>query len=167
MRFADNTKTMPNSDRTLAKLFYMSRVLVATSLLLARASATGEAKDSQRTIQCKTQTVAVSCYWTRGRLAVANGNPSYRLWRIGTDRLFGIYSGPNVFDHQSESKYALDNEAPELPSNVEDALWRSVKGAWLNVVYADFEVCPLNQKPEAMQAVCIESAKNITIKNDH
>lgn len=146
----------------------MSRVLVAASLLLAWASATGEAKDSRRTIQCKTPTIAASCYWTHGRLAVANGNPSYRLWRIGTHRLLGIYSGPNAFDHQSESKYTLDNEAPELPSNVDEALWRSVKGGWPNIVYADFEVCPLeDQKPEAMQAACIESAKNITIKNDH
>ena len=47
-------------------------------------------------------------------------------------------------------------------------LWAILKGGWPNIVYADFEVCPLeDQKPEAMQAACIESAKNITIKNDH
>jgi len=29
-------------------------------------------------------------------------------------------------------------------------------------IYADFEVCPLSQeKPGAMQVVCIESAKNL------
>jgi len=32
-------------------------------------------------------------------------------------------------------------------------------------VYADFEVCPLEpEKPGAMQAACIESAKNIVVE---
>ncbi len=36
---------------------------------------------------------------------------------------------------------------------------------WLNTIYADFEVCPLEpEKPEAMQAACIESAKKIVIE---
>jgi hypothetical protein len=98
-------------------------------------------------------------------LVVANGNPSYRLWKIGTHRVLGIYSGPTAFNHQAESKYALDNEAPELPSNVENALGRSEKAPWPNQVFADFEVCPLeSEKPETMQAACIESAKNIVVK---
>ena len=43
-----------------------------------------------------------------------------------------------------------------------------VTKAWPNVGCADFEVCASEyQKPEEMQAACIESAKNITIKNDH
>lgn len=98
---------------------------------------------------------------------MANGNPSYRLWKIGTHRLMGIYSGPAAFNGRAQSEYALDNEGPQLPSNVEDALWKSVRGPWPNIIYAYFEVCPLNkEKPETMQAACIESAKNIAVKKN-
>lgn len=117
---------------------------------------------------CKTASDAASCYWMHGRLAVANGNPSYRLWKIGTHRLLGIYSGPLTFNHRRENRYALDNEVPELPADVEEAMRRSGAGAWPNTIYADFEVCPLEeQRPDSMQAACIESAKNIVVKSDH
>jgi hypothetical protein len=100
-------------------------------------------------------------------LAFGNGTPAYRLWKIRTHRLLGIYSGPRAFNRQTERKYALDNEGPELPSNVEEALWQSESGAGPNVIFADFEVCPLNkEKPETMQAACIESAKNIVVKKN-
>lgn len=63
----------------------------------------------------------------------------------------GIYSGPSV------DRYGLDNEAPEFPSNV-------VFEPNNNVIFADFEVCPLEpEKAGTMQAACIESAKNITV----
>jgi hypothetical protein len=98
---------------------------------------------------------------------MGNGNPSYRLWKIGTHRLLGIYSGPVAFNSRWESKYALDNEGPQLPSNVDEALWRKVTGPWPNVIFADFEVCPLDrEKPEVMQSACIESAKNLVVKKD-
>lgn len=86
-----------------------------------------------------------------------NGTPAYRLWKMGTNRLLGIYSGPSV------NRWGLDNEAPEFPANVQRAL---DDGMW-NRIYADFEVCPLEEeKPGHMQAACIESAKNLVIKKD-
>ncbi len=73
---------------------------------------------------------------------------------------------PVAFNGQDE-RYELDNENPELPSNVHHALWQSVEGDWPNVIFANFEVCPLNnERPEVMQAACIESAKNIVINKD-
>lgn len=107
---------------------------------------------SGRKIPCKTVENAAACYWAHGRLSVYNGTPSFRLWKIGTHRIMGIYSGP-----EGEKRDALDNEHPELPANVGRAL-----KPFQNVVFADFEICPL--EPEVagnMQAVCIESAKNI------
>jgi len=90
---------------------------------------------------------------------VANGNPSYRLWKIGTHRVLGIYSGPSV------DRYGLDNEGPELPSNVERKLWATKDHHQANDIFGDFEVCPLEpEKPGVMQAACIESAKNIVIE---
>jgi hypothetical protein len=73
------------------------------------------------------------------------------LWKIGTKRILGIYSGPSV------DRYGLDNENPELPYNL-SRKWDPLKGR----AFGDFEVCPLEpEKPDTMQAVCIESAKNI------
>ena len=63
----------------------------------------------------------------------------------------GIYSGPGT--------EKLDNEHPELPENVE----RKFKTPY-DRIFADFEVCPLEpERPDAMQAACIESAKNIVV----
>ena len=80
-----------------------------------------------------------------------NGTPEFRIWKIGSHRLLGVYSGPFV------DRKSLDNENPEFPLNVEEK-FRPFK----NRIFADFEVCPLEpEKHGAMQAVCIESAKNI------
>lgn len=148
-----------------ARLLYMKYLVVALGFLRISVAANTAPKDTGRTIPCKTPQIADSCYWTHGRLSVGNGNPSYRLWKIGTHRILGIYSGPAAFKRLSDPKYALDNEGPELPPNVEEALWHSVSGAWPNEVYADFEVCPLEEeRPAAMQAACIESAKNLVVK---
>jgi hypothetical protein len=144
----------------------MKRLLCALVLPLSCVSILGEPQSTERTIPCKTAETAPSCRWIHGRLAEANGNPSYRLWKVGTHRLLGIYSGPEAFHRRFEkSEYAPDNEAPQLPSNVEEALWRSASGSWANIIFADFEVCPLEkEKPKAMQSACIESAKNIVIE---
>jgi hypothetical protein len=87
---------------------------------------------------------------------MGNGTPAYRLWKTGSRRILGIYSGPSV------DRWGLDNESPEFPANVYKGLWNPV---WGNTVWADFEVCPLEpEKPRAMQAACIESAKNIFVE---
>jgi len=120
----------------------------------------GAAKDApKRRIPCKTPANANSCYWTRGRLRESNGTPSYRLWKIGTHRLLGIYSGPSI------DRFGLDSEGPEFPPNVDRAFGQSnMSNPYDITIYADFEVCPLEQEtPGAMQAACIESAKNIVV----
>src|SRR6185437_1974239 len=86
-----------------------------------------------RKIPCKTPANAASCYWTHGRLSFYNGTPAYRIWKIGTKRLLGVYSGPG-----SEKLNPLDNENPELPANLA-ARYHTLGTA----VFADFEVCPL------------------------
>lgn len=112
------------------------------------------AEDSTRKIPCKTPLNAASCYWTRGRLGFYNGTPAFRLWKVGTNRLLGIDSGPGIdLDRK-------DNEHPEFPANVE-RLFDPTK----NRIFADFEVCPLEpERPGVMQSACIESAKNVAIE---
>ena len=112
---------------------------------------------AKRKIPCKTPENASMCYWTRGRLHIYNGTPSYRLWKIGTTRLLGIYSGPSVWTGDPAIR---DNEDPELPASLQK-VYRSP----FEQVFADFEVCPLEpERPGFMQAACIESAKNIFVQ---
>jgi hypothetical protein len=110
----------------------------------------------KRRIPCKTPQNTSECYWTRGRVAFGTGNPAFRMWKIGTKRLLGIYSGPSV----SHDRLSPDQEHPEFPANV-DKVWSSRLGA----LYGDFEVCPLApERPGAMRPVCVESAKNLFVE---
>jgi hypothetical protein len=87
------------------------------------------------------------------KLGIYNGNPTFRLWKIGTHRLLGIYSGPGAgpFDDG-----LADEDDVELPVNLMKHDF--TKGS----VFGDFEVCPLAPENEGrMQPACIESAKNI------
>ena len=68
-------------------------------------------KASKRKIPCKTPENAAICYWTHGRLSVYNGNPTLRLWKIGTHRMLGVYNGPSHFPPHTMG----DNENPDLP----------------------------------------------------
>jgi len=136
----------------------MKRVVVfATAILLMQAAAGSDRPAHTRKIPCKTEAIAASCYWTHGRLQYGNGTPALRLWKIGTNRLLGMYSGPSVNTRGDDNG---DNENPELPENVSKLL-----DPTKNIIYADFEVCPLQpERPGAMQAACIESAKNIFVE---
>jgi hypothetical protein len=133
----------------------MAKSLLMIALIASALSASGyPGRASRRKIDCKTSANQVMCYWTRGRLSLYNGNPSYRLWKVGTHRILGIYSGPGF-----EKRYQLDSENPELPINVERAFRTPY-----SQIFGDFEVCPL--EPEVagtMQAACIESAKHIVV----
>lgn len=113
---------------------------------------------TKRSIPCKTPQNASECYWTRGRITIGNGNPSFRMWKVGTKRLLGIFSGPSV----SHDRLSPDQEHPELPANVEK-IWKPRLG--VSPLYGDFEVCPLApEHPGAMRPVCVESAKNLFVE---
>ena len=109
---------------------------------------------SKRRIPCKTLENAPSCYWAHGRLQEYEGTPAYRLWKIGTHHLLGIYSGPSVW---RGNRLSADNEDPEFPSNARRLIQSGVVQ-----IFGEFEVCPLEpERPGFMQAACIESAKNL------
>ena len=113
------------------------------------------AAQSKRKVPCKTPASAATCYWTHGRLGFNNGTPAFRLWKIGTDRLLGIYSGQSTYPGDN-----LDNEDPEFPADVKRLFHPPKNGP----VFADFEICPLEpERPRVMQAACIESAKNVFV----
>ena len=86
------------------------------------------------------------CFEVRGRLRFGNGNPALRMWRVGTNRILGIW----------------DDEEPIVPANLatalEPGLGRTVSG--------DFLVCPFTvERAGWMRMVCIESARNLAIRD--
>src|SRR6202521_3912977 len=94
----------------------MRYALVSAFILCALAAQAIPQTTPNRKIPCKTPDNAAMCYWTHGRLAFYQGNPSMRLWKIGTRRILGIHSGPN-----SERYDVLDNEHPEFPATLDRA----------------------------------------------
>ncbi|HEY2013420.1 MAG TPA: hypothetical protein VGH38_07960, partial [Bryobacteraceae bacterium] len=83
------------------------------------------------------------CFVLRGRLRASNGNPTFRIWPVGTARLLGVTG-------------VHPGEEPILPAGLACGFDCDV--------YADFEVCPFTRaKPGVMQRVCVESAANRTV----
>jgi hypothetical protein len=123
-------------------------------------------KAQARIISCKTPANQNACYWVHGCLGLYNGNPAFRLWKIGTTRLLGIFSGPSSYHGPvADTTPLMDDEGPEFPANVRRTLKTHQEFGLPRRIYADFEVCPLEpEKPGAMQAACIESAKNIAVE---
>jgi hypothetical protein len=88
--------------------------------------------------------VVADCYSVHGRMFLANGTPSLRIWPVGTNRLLGV----------------MPSEQEIIP--VELRQWLNF-GMW---VYGNFEVCPFTSlKSGYMQFVCVESASNIVIED--
>jgi hypothetical protein len=90
---------------------------------------------------CKTDPDIVgACFTVHGRLAMSNGTPTYRLWRIGTDRMLGVHDFI-------------------VPASIATNL------TWENAAFGHFYVCPFTrQKSEEMQIVCVESASEVIYK---
>jgi hypothetical protein len=134
------------------KRIFLLSVLLCPAIFLAAASK----QPAKRKIACKTPENAKSCYWTHGRFSLYNGNPTFRLWKIGTHRLLGIYSGPGFGPFDAR---LIEEDDLELPANLEKYDFTKVS------VFGDFEVCPLAPEKEGrMQPACIESAKKLVSK---
>jgi hypothetical protein len=134
----------------------MQYALAALILCALVAQAVPQKAAANRKILCKTPENSGSCYWTHGRLNFGNGNPSYRIWKVGTKRILAVYSGPSRFPPRTRE----DSELPEFPASV-DKVFRPPN----NWIFADFEICPLEpEQKDEMQSVCIESAKNIVVQ---
>lgn len=99
------------------------------------------------TVSCAKRTdLAGSCYQVHGRLNAWNGNPTERIWIIGTKRMLGV-STPDTGDDL-------------MPPGLHDQL-----GSFWTRIYADFTVCPFDKdRPRHLRNVCIESAKNVLVE---
>jgi len=105
-------------------------------------------------------------------LSIYEGMITYRLWKVGTHRLLGVFSGPSHYAALTDE----DMENPELPAELHQAYEadnrrhkRATGMLWTipPPVFANFEVCPLRPEQKGVrQPVCIESAKNIFVQDD-
>lgn len=133
----------------------MRYALISAVALCAVAARALPQRTENRKVPCKIRENAASCYWTRGRLAVYNGRPPLRLWKIGTKRVLAIYSGPSI--KRGDERDMMN---PELPSNVRKLFISSN-----DRIFGDFEICPLDaDRPGEMQMACIQSAQNISVQ---
>jgi hypothetical protein len=88
-----------------------------------------------------------ACFTLRGRLSASNGNPTFRIWRIGTTRMLGL------------TDRLFPSDEIVLPESLDGKLVDDVDA------YGDFLVCPFtSDAPGTMQMVCLESAENVTFK---
>jgi hypothetical protein len=132
----------------------------------------GTSSTNKRKIPCKTPENASQCYWTHGRLSVYEGAVPYNIWKIGTRRLLGVFSGPSHYPALTDD----DIFNPALPAELDRAYeadnrrHKKATGIMWAIpppVFADYEVCPLRREIKGeRQPVCIESAKNIFIQQD-
>ena len=109
----------------------------AALLLLVSVSLFG---DDSVTPACKAdKRVVAACFKVHGRLSNWNGNPTRRIWIIGTKRVLGI------------------REDTALPLAL-----TSRKADFDNVETAEFEVCPLTRERKGwMQIVCVASVSDV------
>lgn len=122
----------------------------ASLLLIVAGSVAASSPRSEGTLKsCREQPQLIGkCFRVHGRLAVYNGTPAIRLWRIGTRRILGV----------SDQRFSN----PEY-RNLPESLARHINGE--NEILGDFLVCPFTRpEPREMQLICIESARNVVVR---
>jgi hypothetical protein len=86
--------------------------------------------------------VVAACFTVHGRLSNWNGNPTERIWIIGTKRMLGL------------------REDTSLPKALEDKL-----GNFDDQVYGDFDFGPFTaEKAGVMQVGCVAGVSNYQIR---
>ena len=99
---------------------------------------------------CRTSPRLVDqCFVVHGRLTLANGNPSVRIWQVGTKHMLGILdSNENELDDISKFPREIRTLIPQDP--------------WKMRIYGDYTVCPFEKAhPGWMQNVCIAGATHL------
>jgi hypothetical protein len=96
--------------------------------------------------------VADGCRTVHGRMSLANGAPSVRIWVVGGHRILGV-----VQVHQK-----LD----DLPANIRQ-IWaaRGVQAMWSSDLFGDYRVCPVTRsRPGRMQLVTVAAGSNLRLR---
>jgi len=125
------------------------RIILPVFFLILFFAATSSSDEKPGKKSCKEHPMLSGpCFKVRGRMSFYNGNPTARIWPLGTKRMLGI----------SQGRFYLEDYA-----NVPDELVRRL--SWEPEMFADFTVCPFtDDRPGEMRLICVESADNISIK---
>ena len=125
------------------------RFIGIVTVLLLFLAALGTAEDKPKKKSCKEHPMLSGpCFKIRGRMSFSNGTPSIRIWPVGTNRILGV----------SEGRFYLEGY-----ENVPEELVHQL--SWETGMYTDFTICPFtNDEPGVMRLICVESAKNISIR---
>lgn len=123
--------------------------IVAITIFTVCAASAANAEEQAKKKTCRQHSMlSGQCYKVRGRMSLANGTPSVRIWPVGTKRILGV----------SEGRFFLKEY-----TNVPDELVRQL--TWDNAMFADFTLCPFtDDKPGVMRLVCVESAEHVQVK---
>ena len=122
----------------------------ATSLLLILSgSVSTQSPPASAEKSCRQHPQLIGkCFSVHGRLSVYNGNPAFRVRRIGSKRVLGV----------SDQRFALPGYR-----NIPEELVKQLRGE--NAILGDFLVCPFTRsRPGEMQLICIESARNVATR---
>jgi len=123
-------------------------IISALALLTVGSAIHSSARRFEKSCREHPQLVS-NCFKLRGRLAVYNGAPALRIWKIGTKRMLGV----------SEQRFAIDG-VRNVPEDVQAKIDQN------KFLYGDFLVCPFTApRSDEMQLVCIESVANLRIKD--
>jgi hypothetical protein len=98
--------------------------------------------DDTVNLTCKAdKRVVGACFKVHGRLSNWNGNPTQRIWIVGTKRMLGV---------------RVDTD---LPKALADKM-----GDFDDVAVGDFEGCPLTREQAGkMQIVCVASISGVAV----
>src|SRR5262252_6452678 len=126
-----------------------SGIFFVISLLAITPPAASRINREPQTCRSRADVVG-KCFKVHGRLSVYNGTPSIRLWPVGTKRLLGIIDPQDI------------SHAPG-PSIIPASIMGQLNGD--KEIFGDYLVCPLTRsEPGRMQTVCIESGKNLSVR---
>jgi hypothetical protein len=130
------------STRTLR-----SKILIVTLGCLVNPSWSIAAPQTKK---CKgSERLVGDCFTVHGRMTLGNGGPAIRIWRIGTERMLGVWE-PNEGD----------KDVSWLPNPIDGQL------DYDRQIFADFEVCPLTKEtPDELQIVCVQSATHVVTRD--
>ena len=116
-------------------------LLVASAGSIARADPATACKDSPRVVD--------ACFTVHGRLSAWNGAPTFRILRLGTNRILGV-----------EGAYGDPENA--IPPSVKALV---LPDAFRVDLIGDYLVCPFTkERPGSMRIVCIADASGLVAR---
>jgi hypothetical protein len=94
-----------------------------------------------------------ACFTVHGRLTGCAGSPTFRIWRIGTQRILGV-----------EDPTGDPVGEPLLPEPLQTTMLDA--GPCGTAAFGDFTVCPLEpDAPGVMRRVCVVSATKLVFRD--